>query len=388
MKKILRQFLEIINKFIPKNEHSVVIVGGKNKFIEPNVIELANYISANSKKKIVIAINKALAKNIYKHVSKDVEYCYTPSFRLTWLLLTSKYIFTTSGTFIHHYCKQQIFVNVGHGAGHKKIRKLISEELPGVDADITVATSDMIKIKFAKAFGVNEKDVYITGYPRNDLMLRYKSKTEEIKHLILDKKDWNKVIIWLPTFRKNFYNKQSGDGIEKDNPFQIEEFSVATFNEMLKKTNTVCIIKPHPSSKQNYDYSEYCNIKILTDDWLFRNGLTLYHILPISDILITDFSSVMIDYLLLDKPIICFSTDYNQYRDSRGFYFNNLEEMLPSKLYQDKDEFSEYLSILLQTNIDIFIDKRLKIKNLYFKHQDDKSSNRLLNITFNPEEIT
>lgn len=345
--------------------------------MEPNTIELANYIIHNTNKAVYLVLNKECRLHIRKHVDKDVNLVNSKSVYLLFLLLSCKYIFTTSGTFIHHYSKHQVFVNVGHGIPLKRVGKLLGEKESGINADVTVATSEITEKLLAKAFGVPKSDVFTCGYPRNDMMLRAKNRKSKLKQNIKIISNFDKIIIWLPTFRVNNF-AGTEDGKEEGNPFQIKDFETVKFNNILKQYNTLCIVKPHPSSSQSYDYTKFNNLYIMHDEWLSKKGLTLYHLLALTDILITDFSSVMIDYLLLNQPILCFSTDFDAYRKSRGFCYENIEEMLPSKLIQREEMFFAYLKELLETGKDPYAKKRLNVKNLFYKYEDSNSTKRLL----------
>src|SRR5699024_8888163 len=177
--------------------------------------------------------------------------------------------------------------------------------------------------------------------------------------------NYEKIIIWLPTYRKDYYSNQD-DGEDLNNPFQIKDFDIAKFERELKSQNALCLVKPHPRAIQNYDY-KFENIKIINDNWLLKKGITLYHLLALADILVSDFSSVIIDFLLMDKPIICFNTDFEEYKQNRGFSFDNIEEMLPSPIIQDQESFFNYLNMIFEEN-DPSEEKRLYLKKQYFKY--------------------
>ena len=72
----------------------------------------------------------------------------------------------------------------------------------------------------------------------------------------------------------------------------------------------------------------------IDDQWISERGVTLYQLVGSTDLLISDVSSVVIDYLLLDQPILCVSTDFEAYKKNRGFYFEAIEEWLPGPVLQ------------------------------------------------------
>src|SRR5699024_9636690 len=103
---------------------------------------------------------------------------------------------------------------------------------------------------------------------------------------------YKKIFIWLPTWRKSFIvPAHSDDGQYVDNVFQVKDFDAEEFNSILKDKNSLCIIKPHPYSNSQQINSEFSNILIIDDKWLWEQGITLYHLVGCTDVLISDVSS-------------------------------------------------------------------------------------------------
>ena len=125
------------------------------------------------------------------------------------------------------------------------------------------------------------------------------------------------------------------------------------------------------------------NVQVIDDHWIGAQGLSLYQLMACTDLLITDFSSVMIDYILMDQPVICFSTDFENYKKTQGVYFEDFENWLPTKLIQDQEGFFSLLTELLSTGADPYEEKRKKILDLYFTHQDADSTQRIVTHVFN-----
>src|SRR5699024_6633597 len=95
--------------------------------------------------------------------------------------------------------------------------------------------------------------------------------------------------------------------------------NITMFNEFLIKKNITIVIKVHPHQKNlSLFKKQYSNIKILDDSMLDIN-VDFYNYIPAFDSLITDYSSIIFDYLLLDKPIAFAIEDYDEYLDKRGF---------------------------------------------------------------------
>ena len=101
----------------------------------------------------------------------------------------------------------------------------------------------------------------------------------------------------------------------------------------------------------------------------------LYELLGMADKLITDYSSVYIDYLILDKPIGFFIPDLKKYSNDRGFYENNLNESLPGPILEQDNDLIDFII----NNEDNYSQKRKIINDKYNKYKDNKNSERILN---------
>jgi CDP-glycerol glycerophosphotransferase (TagB/SpsB family) len=232
---------------------------------------------------------------------------------------------------------------------------------------------------FTEAFGVSGETVFISGYPRNDLLLRAKEKKKTIENKIGISNTYSKILIWLPTFRKSVTDAERNDGTEAGNPFYLEGFDVNEFDHFLKEHNALCFVKPHPMAvKYDMALPGNPNLFFIDDKWLSEKGITLYDLAGITEILISDVSSVVIDYLLLDQPIICISEDFEEYRQKRGFYFHDIENWLPSKMLKDKHELYKELEACFLEGSSYNYEIRNRLKNSFFLHKDDKSTERLV----------
>ena len=180
--------------------------------------------------------------------------------------------------------------------------------------DYLISQSDYTTERFKSCFDF-KNEILSTGFPRNDILFKknYAKSIESIK------KDYNiplnkKVILYAPTWRDDeFYE----NGIYK--------FSTQIDLDLLKKELSdthILLVKLHYLVKDPVDWSNYEGFVYKCDHLWDIQELYL-----ISDILVTDYSSVIFDYALLKRPMIIYAYDYEKYRDNlRGFYFNIFEE--------------------------------------------------------------
>lgn len=371
-------FFRVANKLLLKVDR--IIVSG-NDFAESNAIEFANFIAQNNTRKIYYLASKEFKPYIKQLLSSQVKIINDNTIRAYYMRLSSKYIISTHGSSLAGSSKRQTDVNIWHGLLYKNIRLLRDET--GLYSDITVGTSPLSQKMFSEAFGVPLDSIKITGYPRNDMMLRANENGSFYKNKLGDEVNkYDIIIFWMPTYRRKPTSENVAYNLELSNPFEVENFNIKKFNSILKENNALCLLKPHYYYLSSDFSFEYSNIQLIDDKWILSKELSLYQLLPLADILISDFSSVIYDYTLLDKPIICFCTDLEEYKRTQGLYFEDIENWLPSKLFQNEKEFFVHLSNLLDGEKDPYEDKRMKIKELAFTYHDANSSKRLMKHVF------
>ncbi|MDF9866995.1 CDP-glycerol glycerophosphotransferase [Bacilli bacterium PM5-3] len=205
--------------------------------------------------------------------------------------------------------------------------------------------------------------MFETGYPRNDRLINYKDKeVKQIKERLNIPND-KKVVVYAPTWRDNQHQLGVGFtlGLELDFQKLYEEFS----------DKYVFIFKLHHFIASKLDLSGYEDFII---DCSRENDINDLHL--ISDVLITDYSSLFFDYANLKKPILFYMFDYDEYaKETRGFYFDFDE--LPGPVFKKEDELIKALKDLDGT-YKPYLDKLDGFNEKYNPLEDGKSSQRTL----------
>jgi CDP-glycerol glycerophosphotransferase (TagB/SpsB family) len=147
-------------------------------------------------------------------------------------------------------------------------------------------------------------------------------------------------------------------------------------NGILERHQAVCVVKPHPLAVPE-DRPDLSRVRFITDDWLRQKGITLYELLGASDALVTDVSSVYVDYLILDRPIVHHFPDIREYEASRGFSIGPIDDYLAGPNTRDADEFLEAISAILEGK-DTHADVRRRVTALFHTHLDGAATARLL----------
>lgn len=190
---------------------------------------------------------------------------------------------------------------------------------------VIVGSDAMVEI-FKEAFNLNDANFLYTGIPRTDLFYNEEYQITIKKRLLSDNPHLKnkKVIFYVPTFRDNLSDFNLVLDVEK------------MFAEL--GTTHVLMIKLHPAIKNKleidnklkdfvFDYSTYDNI----NDLLF-----------ITDILITDYSSIPYEFSLLNKPMIFYPYDLAEYQASRGIW-GPYESLVPGPVVFDTEEIIEII---------------------------------------------
>ncbi|SDN02800.1 CDP-glycerol glycerophosphotransferase [Fictibacillus solisalsi] len=178
---------------------------------------------------------------------------------------------------------------------------------------------------FRRAFNFH-KEVVEVGYPRNDVLYT-KNNPSDIKELKekLQLPQDKKVILYAPTWRDDqFYGKGRYKFDLELDLLQLKD----KFGE-----DYVIVLRMHYLVAENFDLSPYEGFAF---DFSYHGDINELYL--VSDIMITDYSSVFFDYANLKRPMLFFVYDIESYRDKlRGFYFD-FETYAPGPLVKTTDE--------------------------------------------------
>lgn len=273
-----------------------------------------------------------------------------------------------------HYFKPRrgsIYLQTWHGTPLKKIAndKITNKDLSKnkkkkntlLDTcywDFLISPSDEVSNILSKAFNIDKKIIIKTGYPRNEILLDYtkQDKKEVLKNLKI--KTNKKIILYAPTFRDD----------EKDS-FNLK----LNYNKLFERLSQdyIILIRMHSNVEEvenNFFDGEFTFNVSSYDD--------VQELYIISDLLITDYSSVFFDYALLERPMLFYAYDMDKYaKELRGFYFD-YEELVPGDIVRDEDELINRI-IDLKDNMNE-CQQKIKYFNKRFNKYHKGSSNKVL----------
>lgn len=291
-----------------------------------------------------------------------------------WLcFLFARYVFFTHRCFMWRFPSNVVSVNVWHGMPIKTIGWM-QKNSRGIASRYALATSDFwadIMQKSMRPFA----GTLVTGLPRNDRLF---SPPDSVWRRLgfANGHSFKKTIGWLPTYRTSVRGDILHDGVDSGNVFGMPGLTAEKLNDLLKQQNAFALVKPHPMAPFE-EPKELSNLFIVDESWLRDRGLTLYEVLGQMDALVSDISSVVITYLILDRPVIHSFPDIAEYEASRGFSINPIADYFVGPVATTADQLLDCLVKIVQGE-DSHTGQRRRIRALFHQNPDNNSTARLL----------
>ncbi|MBP1915469.1 CDP-glycerol glycerophosphotransferase [Lederbergia galactosidilyticus] len=281
--------------------------------------------------------------------------------------------------------RKTIYVQTWHGTPLKRLGTDIEEvHMPGTNTekykqnftyeatkwDYLISPNKYSTEIFTRAFDFN-KNMIESGYPRNDFLMNHNNKETilEIKKKIgipLNKK----VILYAPTWRDNqFFSKGK---YKFDLHLDLEKMKERLGDQY------ILILRLHYLVSESLDLSGMEGFVID-----LSNHEDIRELYIFSDMLVTDYSSVFFDYANLNRPMLFYVYDLEEYRDKlRGFYFD-FEKEAPGPLVKSTNELLEEIE-LIEKNGYTLSEKTKEFNQKFCSLEDGQASKRVINaILFN-----
>lgn len=357
--------LGILNKLLMKNKNKIFIED--IACIRDNHYVIFKYLidnKYNKKYKIIYFTPKSNKIHGQKYENVKIEY---KTLKGIYHKLSSKYVFYSYGMnrFDCLISKNQIVFNLWHGSPLKKIGYMKNNPVYKEEKSYThlLVASDFFRGVMKKAFNCSSKQIFIGGNPRNDLLFTDK---DVLKNLKINRDDFKKIVCFLPTFR----NSTSLNINKFNSEFPLlNKYNINELNEKLKLNGVLLIIKLHHAQVDiEIMKKEYSNIIFIKNIELENNEIELYELLANCDALLTDYSSVFFDFLILDKPIGFVLDDMDEYKNKRGFIVDNPLELMPGEKIYTYEQFIKFIQNLIDCK-DGFKSKRAEINDIVNKYK-------------------
>lgn len=371
---LITLFTRLLEVFFYKDKNLITIFFTEHNFAD-NSRYFLEYLYSNTDHKYEV---KVLVKNkvLFDEISLNYPNIthYSKSLSGLKLFLKTKNIVISHGSDASYFfpyfldVKSKNIVNLWHGIPLKRL----SLQVKGIRESKSrsrfqkfssiCAASTFEQFLLASCFDMHIDDIWITGTPRNDYLL-YPNNELLQEHSYLNKK----VILYAPTWR------EYGD---RSSFFPFEDKDLERLNAFLETQDAYLLMRGHREEmeriSENYGEKKLSRILPAHQEIFPDAQRLLVHV----DVLVTDYSSIYLDFLLLDKPMIFIPYDLEQYQSYRGFLFD-YDTHTPGDKVGTQAEFMKSLDMAMNQP-ECGASERARMKNLFHTYEDGKSSERII----------
>jgi len=377
-------FFYPLNCIVPKQKNRVLFWGRSPGFSD-NAKYLFLYFSNKESSEFdswFVTKDRRIYQNLKQHGVKVIFFDSMLDFRALWEILRAKIAVFDRSAGTNYPVANQFTIQLWHGIGlkqcglnsphyQKRMKHWIYRLLYGFTQmfpryDLMLSTSPY----FTKNFFANiaqQKEVLEAGYPRNDVFYRKPSALDNIgiDHAVAQKIELQaaskKIVLYAPTFR-----------LSGANAFNQKILNLEQLNQFCSDCAIYFVIKMHGIEQSDLDCGgNYTNIV-----WSSQSS-DIYPLLSKVDLLITDYSSIYFDFLLLDRPILYFNWDFEEYIKADVGMTDQYENLTPGKKCLDQMELEYQLRSVLVEGKDHYKEARARVSALAFGGGQGLSSERI-----------
>lgn len=247
--------------------------------------------------------------------------------------------------------KNTFYFDTWHGTPIKKMGADIASSNQGFkgkgkwDVDFFCCQSKFDAEIFGRVFqDLGPKQMHIIGLPRNDVYAKYTNEYMLTLKKSIGLPDTKKIILYAPTYRE--YDKTESMRVKVDIPIDLDKWQKHLGDKY------IILFRAH------YEVAKGLNIKNKDFVLDMSDYPQLEDLMIVSDILISDYSSIFFDYSIMHKPMISFCYDYEKYSSKRGMYFD-IRNYLVSAENED-----DLIHIIKNSNFE-----ELKLKTIAFQKE-------------------
>lgn len=360
---LLFAFFFAVGRLFPLQQRKVVLYNGQFEGLSGNLLEVKKEMEVRQKEKRVYYFEKKKMLGgigIQKLIGGLCFY-----FSLPYHMATAGQVYLNDNFLPLGFCfpdRRAQLIQLWHGAGAFKKFGLSVEQNEKVKRQVVRAnrrithlfvTSKQVVPFYSEAFGIPEERIFVTGIPITDVYFDEKRKAEGVERFyrkypyLRDKH----LLLITPTFRNT----------EEENKRILPMLSLKRLHEALGD-EWVILLRMHPKFSSNkIPETDYC-INVTG----YPGALDLY---LVSDMLVTDYSSTVVEYVLLDKPVVLYAYDLKDY--DRGFY-RDYRDMAAGEIAETKAELIEAVKRTEDGR-----EKREKFINMQYDYRDRDSLKRI-----------
>jgi CDP-glycerol glycerophosphotransferase (TagB/SpsB family) len=338
MREALRRLVHTLHGLLPKGRYAVL--WGWPDY-EDSVVALEAALQSTDIRRVVLLMTDRRAPAPVALGPKTVRLAKSSPLGVL-AFLFARYVFFTHRCYTIRFPPNVVSVNIWHGMPLKRIGALLEGDTP-ISARFTLATSAIWASVMVEAMPPTDR-VLITGLPRNDRLFGDGRRARASLGLE-ERPDVEQLAVWLPTYRRSVRGGITVDGRPGGSVLEMDDVDLEELAALAATLGTYVVVKPHPLAA-SAGHRTWSNLRVIDDEWLRESRITLYELLSASDLLISDLSSVVIDYVLLDRPVLHAIADLEAYRSSRGFTVEPVEEWFAGPVVTGWDGLRRELSAL------------------------------------------
>lgn len=362
---VIDQVFRLLSYIIPKQKGLLVFQQWHNKDqFSGNVKNLILYAKDNWGQDVLYVGNK----RICDEAGKEGVISIYGLLRTYWVKIRAEYLIVDAS--IPKYYNWNIkIVQLWHGTGFKNIALLNGNNIKRERLykklkkhyqkyHLIVATSEADKKRKEDSFA--SQRVIVTGSPRNDLFF----ETLEYKNGLKNKfriEKYDRIIIYTPTYRDS----------KTQSPFSDTFWE--RLNQYLASSNTLFIVKKHPWDTYLEVPSHLGYIKDMT-----KEISDVQELLIISDLIISDYSGIITDFAITNRPILLYMYDFQEYLQTNRSFYYDLEKILPKPFVYDENDLLNKIMDLSWMEDATYKKSYEMFRNEFHQYLDGNSSARVL----------
>ena len=382
IKKIINIVLQVFSLIIPKDDKLIIFGAFSGKRYGDNSAFLFEYIikEHTDYKPFWVSHKKDVVDLILK---KGLPAINRYSVKAFWYSVRAKYIIGSHNikdASMHKVISSnQHFIYLHHGIPLRKgwfdvvnapKKSLQSSKDKIKHSSFMIAPSEYAAQQQNKLLPIGLEKFRITGLPRNDVFFKELNNYE--KELVNKHIPKSKIkVLYAPTWRE----------WEATKFFPFNDRDLLELNSKLVEIDTILILRPHHIDLEKKEFTLlkeeiklFSNIKLITHNEIADINI----ICKFSDILITDYSSLIYDFLIINKPIIYLTYDFDKYMERVGFYPNMKEIVNSGYQPETQNDFIDSVIEIIEKK-DRFEESRIYLSNKLHKFKDGNSCERVFN---------
>lgn len=365
VRRMVSGVLRTLLRVVPKNPHLMVVYGLTES--EDGALSVQTKLVERGYEPVRLTNNET---SLFR--APSIVYRRKTSLGGLWSFLRAGVVFSS----------HELYGGMASGAGQRLVLFWHGEVLKpvglldgghAVPADVAPVCSELGRAYRCAEFGLHPGRVPVLGAPRNDRLLG--ANPEEARRRL----DWpstDVIWLWLPTYRVAVRGGRRQDALDFVNGLPFDASSLDELDQRLAANSITLVLKPHPLSEQTVS-SGFQRLRVLTQSELDQRAVSLYEALAAADGLVTDISSVWLDFILTGRPIVYAFPDLEVYRTNRGFNLEPYEGWVCGPVVTDPAALVHAMHDLNQDD-DRYAHARRDSLRRFHRYVDSGSTDRLL----------